>query len=289
MKQPELGRKIFELRKAKRLTQEELVEKCNISIRTIQRIEAGEVTPRDYTIKTILAALNYDLDQISNDIDESKKGSSNRLRKFFLIEGDQSDDYYIKHMNVAWVFGICYTILRFIEGVAEYSRFFEELIFSDFTYSIIKVGIVVTFVLFQRGFIIIGTLIEDHLLKMISSVFIGISILVFGFDLVSILSDSIDLELVIFVYAISYGVVGMIYGYSLTRLPTSLGEMPKIAGFLEIIAALFSLSVILSFIGPFILIPAELLEIMIIYKAVEMIRMKEKTNSSHSLGSNVIS
>jgi len=46
MKQPESGRKIFQLRMAKGLTQEELVERCNISVRTIQRIEAGEVTPR---------------------------------------------------------------------------------------------------------------------------------------------------------------------------------------------------------------------------------------------------
>ncbi|MCS5489833.1 helix-turn-helix domain-containing protein [Algoriphagus limi] len=46
MKQPELGKKISELRKAKGMTQEELVEKCNLNVRTIQRIEAGEVTPR---------------------------------------------------------------------------------------------------------------------------------------------------------------------------------------------------------------------------------------------------
>ena len=39
MKQPDLGKKIVELRMAKGLTQEELVELCNISIRTIQRIE----------------------------------------------------------------------------------------------------------------------------------------------------------------------------------------------------------------------------------------------------------
>jgi transcriptional regulator with XRE-family HTH domain len=44
MKQPELGRKIAELRKAKGLTQEELVEKCNIRVRTLQRIESGEVS-----------------------------------------------------------------------------------------------------------------------------------------------------------------------------------------------------------------------------------------------------
>lgn len=59
MNQPELGKKIAELRKVKGFTQEELVEKCNISVRTLQRIEAGEVMPRSYTVKTIFATLEY--------------------------------------------------------------------------------------------------------------------------------------------------------------------------------------------------------------------------------------
>jgi transcriptional regulator with XRE-family HTH domain len=59
MKQPELGRKISELRKAKGLTQEELVDKCNLSVRTLQRIESGDVMPRNYTIKIIFATLDY--------------------------------------------------------------------------------------------------------------------------------------------------------------------------------------------------------------------------------------
>jgi len=40
MNQPDLGKRIVELRKAKGLTQEELVAKCNLSVRTLQRIEA---------------------------------------------------------------------------------------------------------------------------------------------------------------------------------------------------------------------------------------------------------
>ena len=68
MKQPELGKKIAELRKAKGLTQDELVEKCNINVRTLQRIEAGEATPRSYTIKIIFAALDYNIYGSSNDI-----------------------------------------------------------------------------------------------------------------------------------------------------------------------------------------------------------------------------
>jgi len=61
MKQPDLGKKIAELRKAKNLTQEELVEKCNLNVRTLQRIESGVVTPRSYTIKIIFAALEYNM------------------------------------------------------------------------------------------------------------------------------------------------------------------------------------------------------------------------------------
>src|SRR5690606_18102453 len=72
MKQPELGLKIVELRKAKGLTQEELVERCNINVRTIQRIEAGEVTPRSYTIKSIMAALGYDFSPDPTEEEEQK-------------------------------------------------------------------------------------------------------------------------------------------------------------------------------------------------------------------------
>ncbi|GAA3592297.1 helix-turn-helix domain-containing protein [Flavivirga amylovorans] len=65
MKQPELGQKIIELRKKKGLTQEEVVEKCNINVRTLQRIESGEVNPRSFTIKLIFETLDYDINNES--------------------------------------------------------------------------------------------------------------------------------------------------------------------------------------------------------------------------------
>ena len=72
MKQPQLGLKILELRQQKGFTQEELVEQCNVNTRTIQRIEAGEVMPRVYTVKTILAALDRDLDDLQESVFEKK-------------------------------------------------------------------------------------------------------------------------------------------------------------------------------------------------------------------------
>jgi transcriptional regulator with XRE-family HTH domain len=75
MNQPDLGKKIAELRKAKGFTQEELVEKCNLSVRTLQRIESGEVSPRSYTLKVIFAALDYDFYD-SSEITNSKFGKT---------------------------------------------------------------------------------------------------------------------------------------------------------------------------------------------------------------------
>lgn len=66
MKQPELGKKIVELRKAKSLTQEELVDSCNLNVRTLQRIESGEVTPRNYTLKLLSEVLDFDFNILSS-------------------------------------------------------------------------------------------------------------------------------------------------------------------------------------------------------------------------------
>ncbi|WP_163629798.1 DUF4488 domain-containing protein [Paludibacter sp. 221] len=65
MKQPELGKKIAELRKAKGLTQEELSKQCNLNIRSLQRIESGEATPRFYTLKMIFNALDYSVEDFN--------------------------------------------------------------------------------------------------------------------------------------------------------------------------------------------------------------------------------
>jgi len=63
MIQPDLGLKVFDLRQQKGLTQEQLAERCEVSPRTIQRIEGGEVDPRAYTLKCLSEALEFDFGQ----------------------------------------------------------------------------------------------------------------------------------------------------------------------------------------------------------------------------------
>ena len=60
MNQPDLGLKITELRQQKSLTQEKLAEYCDVSTRTIQRIESGEVEPRSFTRNSLSNILGFD-------------------------------------------------------------------------------------------------------------------------------------------------------------------------------------------------------------------------------------
>ena len=60
MTNTDFGKKLFEIRNAKGLTQADLATRCNITARTVQRIESGTVTPRAFTIKLISETLEYD-------------------------------------------------------------------------------------------------------------------------------------------------------------------------------------------------------------------------------------
>jgi len=278
MKQPELGRRISELRTAKGLTQEELVEKCNISVRTIQRIEAGEVTPRSYTVKTILAALDYDLSKISDDENNLFDSFTGWVKSFMLIDidVDKPSNFLIKQLNIAWILGIIYFIIGFFEGAADYFLFEKDnMIFSSGMYIAIKIISLITFVFFQRGFIMIGGLFRNYLLKIMSFIMIIAITMLSAYDIISIFHDSVEREFVAGASALTFGIIGIIYGISLIRLKKSVGRISKYAGVLEVIGGCFLLTILLAFVGLLIYIPAELLEIIIIFKVIEIIKIKK--------------
>jgi len=67
-----IGEHIKEIRISKGLTQLELSEKSGIAVRTIQRIENGEVTPSIYSLNAIGAALDIKLNEVPNVENEGK-------------------------------------------------------------------------------------------------------------------------------------------------------------------------------------------------------------------------
>ena len=60
MEQPELGIRVSTLRQEQGFTQEQLAEYCEVSTRTIQRIESGEVEPRPFTRNSLSNVLEFD-------------------------------------------------------------------------------------------------------------------------------------------------------------------------------------------------------------------------------------
>jgi hypothetical protein len=249
-------------------------------VRTIQRIETGEVTPRSFTIKTILSALDYDLEKISVFANEKPSESgSNWLRNFLLIDIDieKPSSFLIRQLNVAWIFGILYFLVAFLEGAAEYFRFTKQvMVFSIPVYIAIKVVVIISYVCFQRGFVLMGGLFRNYLLKITSIFLIGTHILLCCYDIASVFYDSIEREFIIYGAALCYGAIGVVYGVALRRLEKPLGRMAELAGFAEIIAALFFITIFLAFIGQLILIPAELFEIILIFNAIEVIKSKRE-------------
>lgn len=274
MKQPELGKKISEIRKSKGLTQEELVAQCNISVRTIQRIEAGEVTPRSYTIKTILSALDYDIESISTESNLTKE-----FKKLFLLEIDDKKEasFLIKQLNIAWISGVIYFLVGFAEIGIDYYRYEEnEMLIDPILYILLKIVMLSSILLFMRGFVLTGKILKNYLLKITAFIFIFITTLCYAFDIISLYINDIDYKIVLGAEAMTYGVIGILFGISVLRLKSVLGAIATVTGVFEIITYAFMTTIFLAIIGLVFLTPTIVLEIILLYKVCEMIKAKEK-------------
>jgi len=261
MKQPELGKRLANLRLQKNLTQEELVEACNVSVRTIQRIESGEVTPRSSTVKILLSALDADFECFKS-----------------TIEVTRSDDYLRTTeawLQAAWISGIVYFVLGFLDAVLEYERFenFYAVESTSF-FMAAKLGYFMSYTLFIYGLIKLGDYFSNYLLKIASFIMVGLFAIITFFDIFSIFYPISDSNLLTLGAgeSICVGASGIVFGIGLMRLQDGMGQLAKIAGITEIIAGFFFAVVILFFLGYLMLIPATIIEIILLFKGLEFIK-----------------
>jgi transcriptional regulator with XRE-family HTH domain len=261
MQQPELGKNLTALRKEKNLTQEELVEKSHVSVRTIQRIEAGEVLPRMSTVKILLEALGESFESFSNkptQVMEPQNTLPSVSRNTLLIAALAGAVYLVTEiilqtMDIAWFVGN------------------QEWGFSlNAIYIGLTVAMITAFVLFARGFIALGTLFENSLLKATSYMLVvavaGVGIL----DITSVLMGEVEsLWPAYAAAAVLFGALCIAFGVSLIRLQDSMGEVSRIAGVLEILTGCLLVTVVLFFIAAITMIPAVVVEILVLYRGYE--------------------
>ena len=94
-----LANLVKETRIAKGYTQKELSELTNISTRSIQRIENGELKPRLFTLKTLSKSLGFSLEEIQSEIPVEQESNLNSAQKKILSAGSG-----IITLLLAWAF-----------------------------------------------------------------------------------------------------------------------------------------------------------------------------------------
>ena len=80
----ETGKLIKKLRIKKGITQEELADRTELSARTIQRIENGEVDPRAYTLQMIAKALEVDFSIFTENESDGNEDSEEVNKRNWL-------------------------------------------------------------------------------------------------------------------------------------------------------------------------------------------------------------
>lgn len=261
MLQPELGTRLVELRKEKNLTQEELVEKSHVSVRTIQRIESCEVMPRLSTVKILWEALGekFEPSTKSNQVMETPTKSLPNANRMTLL--------------VAALAGAIYLICEIILGTLDITWYTNggKLAFTwNVVYVSLTVLMVISYALFARGFIALSNVFENTLLKSAAYMLIIATAALGVLDVTSLsVEHPKTLWLTYAMAAVLFGTLSIVFGMALIRLQDSMGELSRAAGVLEIVMGCLLITVVLFFISYVIMVPAVVVEILLLYRGYE--------------------
>ena len=239
MKQPQLGKKISELRKAKGLTQEELVEKCNLNVRTIQRIEGGEVTPRSYTVKALFEALDYQWEEVKNG---------------FAGEDPKAPTY----LYLAFASGLLYFFMTFYEIGMEYEWIEDGFVANRNAFAGVKLATFLSYVGFLGGILALEKYFRNKFLKMALWVMIGFNVVLYSADMISLFSSVLDIQDYYWIKLEAFGLGYAFMGASYFAYKDLKFGLSQVIGALGLIAGIFIFSGIGVFFG---LVPMTFFEI----------------------------
>lgn len=260
MKQPQLGKKILELRKLKGLTQEDLVEKCNINVRTIQRIEAGEVSPRSYTIKMILEVLDQKPDDFFN---ETNKNSD--------ILNDEEKKVIFKSAIAACVLAASLIIFIVVETfltLNHVNNMFSKFLFRTFT------NLIMVFAVFYylKSYTTLGSKFGLTSLKMATKTYFIIEVFVAALTVfLTLIENNQELLflLLMSIITIIFGVAELVLGISIQKLKANFGTFPQLFCIAKMINGICLILVILSPISLVITVPIFIAEAYFLYQVSE--------------------
>lgn len=256
MKQPELGQAIAHLRKKKKLTQEDLVALSNISIRTIQRIESGEVTPRYFTSKQLFDALEYNDTLVVQHSDVEDNPNE--------LSGKNCISQKLKQAQIA---AIVYFLASLFQTAQDSNRISQDYLdLNVWIYSLTKILLLTSIIFYKRGFIILAELTNNYLLK-ISSLLVAIIICSIAiYDILSLFYDANERKFVQLSFSFCIGFLLILNGLSIRILQHQIASIAKWAGVFMIASGILFCSIIFWHLGLIFLVPVGILEIIILNK-----------------------
>lgn len=135
---------VKEGRLSKGYTQKELSERSNISIRSIQRIENGEIIPRSYTLKTIAEVIGTPFEEfVKITADEPHKSN-----EYGIIKDLKTPSLAVTvTQRIILSVGLCATIIISAAAYIAQSASFPETNFELFVFAAI-VLLIITSILF---------------------------------------------------------------------------------------------------------------------------------------------
>lgn len=271
MEQPNLGSRLLALRIAKGMTQHELREKCHVSVRTIQRIESGAVTPRASTVKILLEALGEDTSDWfgSSYVIVENQFSIKSFKKMLLL--NTSEQELKNALAPAWIAGIVYLLILIIEiGLETYIVDYNDTFLLLTSLVVVKAISAFSFFLFTRGFLSLSHLFENHLLRIASYISMASIVVLKCIEILIIASTQTypDLLDVLITFSVMpLGAISIVLGIGFLRLQDGMGRIAKVAGRLELAFGISYLSLIFSFVGVILLAPLLVVEIVLLSKA----------------------
>jgi len=139
-------------------------------------------------------------------------------------------------------------------------------------YFVLTIGFLTIGIYFMWGFIIIGEKTKNKLLVISSYIWIILTVIMGGFDL--LFQNKTPMMEIIFGLAvfILIGGASIPFGIGVLKLKKKFGALATAVGVLNIITGVSLLTIILFFIGLLLIIPLTVLEIILMFKAAEKLK-----------------
>lgn len=104
----DLGKKIYNLRKSKKLSQEGLAEIVNVTRQTISNWELGETSPNPEQLKLLSKELNVSIDELLD----------NEPQNILIEKMNKNEKYSSNIVKMLKFLGICFALLLTIDVIA---------------------------------------------------------------------------------------------------------------------------------------------------------------------------